>query len=116
MTFESLLLLERIHGIFSITTDIFIDFDRCFISVQETEFPLTAREVELLILFVKSPHRYHHTSDLAKKVARTEINYAISEHSIEQTISGLRRKLGEDGKKPRFLVCRRGIGYGLFPK
>ena len=113
---ENTLLLERIHGIFSLAPDIFIDFDRCFISMRETEFLLTAREVDLLILLIKAPHRYHKASELAKKIAKTDINYAISEHSIEQTICGLRRKLGEDGKEPRFLICRRGIGYGLFPK
>jgi DNA-binding response OmpR family regulator len=107
-------LMERLYGIFSLTPDIFIDFDRCLISVHETEFLLTAREVEVLILLVKSPRRYHSTCEIANKVARTTINYAISEHSIEQTISGLGRKLGENGKNTRFIVCRRGIGYGLF--
>ena len=109
------LLLERISGSFSLAPDTCIDFDRCSISVREAEFLLTAREVELLMLLVQAPHRYHTPRELAKKVAGTDMHYTVSEHSIEQTISGPRRKLGEDGKKPRFLVCRRGIGYGLFP-
>ena len=113
---EDTALLEHIHGVFSLTSDTLIDFDRCLISIQKTEFLLTAREVELLILFIKAPGRYHNTSELARKIAKTDLSYAISEHSIEQTICGLRRKLGEDGKNPRFLICRRGIGYGLFLK
>ncbi len=37
----------------------------------------------------------------------------VYEHSIEQTISGLRRKLGERGKRQRILQSQRGSGYRL---
>jgi DNA-binding response OmpR family regulator len=39
----------------------------------------------------------------------------IDDHCIEQTISGIRRKLGETGKHARLLLTRRGLGYGIFP-
>ncbi len=114
MADEMSLSLERMTGTFHLTANDFIDFDRCLISMQETEYLLTAREVEVLVLLIKSPNRYHTTRELAKKISTNTTNYGVSEHSIQQTISVLRHKLGEDGKKPRFIFCRRGIGYGLF--
>jgi two-component system OmpR family response regulator len=107
---------DRLSGFFTITCGISIDFDRCVVSVGETESLLTAREITLLSIFVQAPCRYHTTRSLALRISRDETGYPISDHSVEQTMSSLRRKLGEDGKKPRFLFCRRGIGYGLFPE
>lgn len=109
------LIQERMNGSFPLSPDISIDFDRCMIYVgNHTQYPLTAREIALLTFLVEAPARYHSSSLLATKISTPGSLYPVSEHSVEQTISSLRRKLGEDGKCPRLLLSRRGIGYGLF--
>ena len=107
---------EPMKGIFLLAPDVHIDFDKCSIVLNEKEIVLTAREVAVLTVLVSAPNRYYSPSLLAAKVTKEGADYAVSDHSIKQTISVLRRKLGEDGKKQRFLIARRGIGYGLFTR
>jgi hypothetical protein len=59
------------------------------------------------------PGRFHTASTLARLLKRRQA-FPITAHSIEQTICGLRKKLGESGPDPRLLRNRRGLGYGLF--
>lgn len=64
---------------------------------------LTPREAQILILLLQAPGRYLTASLLADWLS-TSKGKPVYEHSIEQTISGLRRKLGESGKP--HLYCR----------
>jgi hypothetical protein len=74
---------------------------------------LTAREASLLLALLTAPGRFHSASTLARLLKRRQ-PYPITPHSIEQTICGLRKKLGENGQTSTLLRTRRGLGYGLF--
>lgn len=77
---------------------------------------LTPREAQTLILLLQAPGRYISATLLADWLSFPK-GKPVYEHSIEQTISGLRRKLGENGKRQRILQSQRGLGYRvLLPK
>lgn len=76
-------------------------------------YPLTAREVGLLTLLLMLPNRFQNATTLARLLKKRHLPL-ITAHSIEQTICGLRKKLGENGQSPSLLRNRRGLGYGLF--
>lgn len=90
-------------------------FDRATVTIQRAHesVPLTAREAKLFIILLTSPNQFHSANTLARLLKRRQ-EPAISAHSIEQTICGLRKKLGENGQSPCLLRNRRGLGYGLF--
>src|SRR5262249_56750653 len=95
------------------------DAGRCAVLRDGEEIPLTAREADLLHLLLQLPglylsrrylvqalHLQHPHADAGERV--------LSHHRLEQTVSRLRRKLGEPGSHPLLLRCRREVGYGLF--
>lgn len=94
-------------------TDLWFDAATATIFRQEQAVPLTARETAVLTLLLTLPGRFHGARTLARLLQKQHA-FPITSHSIEQTIYGLRRKLGESGQEPRLLRSRRGLGYGLF--
>lgn len=88
--------------------------DTCALLRRKRRVALTARECLLLRRLVYRSRCYHSADSLARYLTR-DGGDPVSPHSVEQTISGLRSKLGDSGAKPRLLLTRRGIGYGLFP-
>lgn len=76
--------------------------------------PLTAQEVRLLSALLQAPRRYFRTPDLASRLTRPGM-MPVSSHSVEQTVSELRQKLGESGRESSIIRSRRGLGYGIFP-
>jgi DNA-binding response OmpR family regulator len=75
---------------------------------------LTPREAQILIVLLQAPGRYIAAALLADWLSPPK-GGPVYEHSIEQTICGLRRKLGESGRRPRILQSQRGSGYRLLP-
>ncbi len=96
--------------------NLWFDVATCSILRKNKRIPLTKREHALLTLLVEAPHRIHCTSSLADQLTHLGATFPVDEHSVEQTIYLLRRKLGESGKRPRILRTHHGIGYGLFPQ
>lgn len=86
----------------------------CELLRKGRHIPLTARESALLATLLRSPNVYLSTAELARRLTRPDAPYPVEEHSIEQTVSALRRKLGEPAHHPQLLLSRRGIGYGIF--
>jgi two-component system OmpR family response regulator len=41
--------------------------------------------------------------------------WAMDEHLVEVHIGNLRRKLGDQGREPRFIRTVRGVGYRMAP-
>jgi DNA-binding winged helix-turn-helix (wHTH) protein len=76
---------------------------------------LTAREAALLTALLNAPRCLHSVTTLARLLTPPGTP-EIDAHCVEQTIYGLRRKLGENGRHPRLLINRRDIGYGIFPQ
>ncbi|HEX6797149.1 MAG TPA: winged helix-turn-helix domain-containing protein [Ktedonobacterales bacterium] len=89
-----------------------IDLDRCMLYQNQGEVALTGQEVLILRVLALYPGRFFTASELAQHLARPP-DYPDA-HCIEQTIYGLRRKLGETAKGSQALVSRRGLGYALF--
>lgn len=96
--------------------DLYFEPATCELLRKGRHIPLTARESALLATLLRSPNVYLSTVELARRLTRPDAPYPVEEHSIEQTISALRRKLGEPPHHPRLLLSRRGIGYGNFPQ
>lgn len=94
---------------------LWLDLDGCTLRRNGRIIPLTGREVALLTLLCAAPHRYIRTREIAQRLARPGM-IELDEHSIEQTVSTLRCKLGESGRSQRTLRTCYGIGYGLFPE
>lgn len=89
-----------------------IDLARCEVSTPHGTAPLTGQEVRVLTVLLRAPGRFHSASELANHVSQLGA-YGVDRHCIEQTMSGLRRKLGENAREPHWLVSRRGLGYAF---
>lgn len=103
--FPSRILLRR---------DLWFDPALAILQRQGKTILLTAREAAVLKLLLQTPRGWHSADDLAGRLRRRWAH--INAHSIEQTITGLRRKLGESGKHPTILLNRYDLGYGIFPQ
>lgn len=93
-----------------------LDLDGGVIMNGQQEILLTAQEIAVLHLLVATMR--HGRGYLSAQAIAQRINLVHAnnpEHCIEQTISQLRRKLGEKLRDSRILRGRRGLGYRLFP-
>ncbi|HLZ22084.1 MAG TPA: helix-turn-helix domain-containing protein [Ktedonobacterales bacterium] len=105
---------EDEHVLVRIGPHVLLDGPACALRRGLEVIPLTARELALLELLLAAPARYHRLREIARCLTPPG-KWEVDEHSIEQTISRLRRKLGESVRRPCLLRCKRGVGYGLFP-
>lgn len=119
---------RRTHGVFAheaerrllpesaikLGEQLWLDLEGCAVIKGEETIPLTARENRIAAILVRAPRHFHSPHELSRRLARPSA-FDIDEHSIQQTISNLRRKFGEASRQPRLLVSRRGIGYALCP-
>jgi two-component system response regulator MprA len=76
----------------------------------ERELVLTKTEFDLVELFLENPKRVLTRSQILTRV--WGFDFGSSSNSLEVFVSGLRRKLEEDGE-PRLLQTVRGVGYSL---
>lgn len=88
-----------------------VDLARCLIWVGDCPVALTGREVRVLEILARAPGRFYPASAIAQEISPA--SFEVEAHCIEQTISGLRHKLGETARAPRAIVSRRGLGYAL---
>jgi DNA-binding response OmpR family regulator len=71
--------------------------------------PLTSVEFDLLLVLVQAKGRIKTREQLLSEIR--DRNFDISDRSIDVHISGLRRKLQDDPKNPRFIRTVRSAGY-----
>ena len=90
-----------------------VDAKRAEVTVDGKEVSVTARELLALAALAEDPGALVTKDDLAKKVW-PESDGVVSDDSIEQLMSRLRRKLGDDARQPHYLLTVRGLGYRLF--
>lgn len=90
-----------------------VDARRAEVRVDGREVAVTARELPALAALAEDPGALVTKDDLARKVW-PESGGIVSDDSIEQLISRLRRRLGDDARQPRYLLTVRGLGYRLF--
>jgi two-component system response regulator CpxR len=72
---------------------------------------LTALEFDLLWCLARSPERVLSRDQLLNAISGRD--YEVFDRSIDVHISALRRKLGDDPKKPQFIKTVRSAGYTL---
>ena len=95
---------------------LWLDLEAGLILRGRAEILLTARELATLTALVKAMRLgrgYLTAQALADALVADEAADPI--HAIQETITTIRRKLGERPFKPTILRCRRGLGYRLFP-
>lgn len=72
---------------------------------------LTAKEFEILRLFLRNPKRVYTKAGLYVKVWEDE--FLADENAVQVHISRLRNKIEDDPRNPRCIVTVWGIGYRL---
>jgi DNA-binding response OmpR family regulator len=86
-----------------------IDFSSRSVKVDGNSVTLSRREFNLLSVLAAQPKRVFTRHDLIDRVWGS--GYVGSERGVDTRINSLRRKLGDTGRKPRFVSAVRGIGY-----
>ncbi len=86
-----------------------IDVDRRSVTLHGETIEMTTTEFEVLKTLVANAGRVIPRERLME-LARGE-EFAAFERSVDVHISHIRKKLGDDGKRPRFVKTVRGIGY-----
>lgn len=88
-----------------------IDYSQHMVTLNNYELDLTATEYRLLSYLARNAGRILTTDQLLSTVWSDE--YCGELEILRMHITRLRRKLGEDGTNPRFILTKHGIGYVL---
>jgi DNA-binding response OmpR family regulator len=80
-------------------------------SLEGTPLNLTRREFDLLDVLSGTPRVAFTRAQLLERVWGE--NWFGDDHLVGVHISNLRRKLGDDGRNPRFILTVRGIGFRM---
>jgi DNA-binding response OmpR family regulator len=89
--------------------DLVIDFSSHQVMINNTELKLTSTEYKLLSYISLNAGRVITPDQLLHKVWGEE--YIGAPHLLQVNIARLRKKLGDDAKKPSYIMTRPGIGY-----
>lgn len=93
--------------------DVKVDFDSRQVWLRGQEVALTSREFELLRFLVTSEGKV-----LTREVILNRVwgyNYYGTARTIDNFITRLRQKIGDDSENPRYIVTVRGVGYRFQP-
>ncbi|MCA9549913.1 MAG: response regulator transcription factor [Myxococcales bacterium] len=88
-----------------------VDSDRRLATLNGTPLDLTTTEFDILRTLVTNAGRVIPRERLME-LARGE-DYAAFERSVDVHVSHIRKKIGDDPKRPTFLKTVRGIGYTI---
>ena len=89
--------------------DMVIDFASRRVLVNDQELKLTSTEYKMLSYISLNAGRVVTPDQLLNKVWGEE--YVGAAHLLQVNIARLRKKLGDDAKKPDYIQTRPGIGY-----
>jgi DNA-binding response OmpR family regulator len=70
---------------------------------------LTRTEFDLLVALMSNPHRVWERDTLARRVQHTD--WPGDDHVIDVHVANLRHKLGDTGRRSRWVTTVRGVGY-----
>lgn len=87
--------------------------ESAILMIQNQTVECTAKELELLHFFCENPNRIFTTAQLYERVWGNDV--FGEEKTVTIHISKLRKKLGDDTRKPKIIVNLRGIGYKFIP-
>jgi DNA-binding response OmpR family regulator len=88
-----------------------LDEPRRAVRVDGVSVELTALEFDLLAVLARDPGVVVGRQALLDRVWGTE--FVADDHLVDVHIGNLRRKLGDDPGRPRFIETVRGVGYRL---
>jgi len=94
---------RRSHG------SLHIDLAAREVSVDGQPIDLTRTEFDLLAILSGQPGRVFTRDQLLDRVWGSD--FSGVDRVVDVRISTLRRKLGDDGRQPRYIISVRGIGY-----
>ncbi len=93
--------------------DLLVDFKRHSVKRGSEALSLTDRSFRLLeALIVHAPERV----DKDQLIAEVWDDAVVSDDTLAQRVSLLRKSLGDDSQKPRYITAVRGRGYRLIPQ
>lgn len=81
------------------------------VTLEGKALELTALEFAILAALMKAGGRVKSREALLEDVS--DRRFDVFDRSIDVHVSQLRRKLGDDARKPRYIVTVRGVGYKL---
>ncbi|MBD8004796.1 response regulator transcription factor [Bacillus norwichensis] len=87
--------------------------DEALLTVHGEVVQATAKELELLHFFCKNPNRVFTTSQIYERVWGEDV--FGEEKTVTIHIAKLRKKLGDNTRRPNIIVNLRGIGYKFIP-
>jgi DNA-binding response OmpR family regulator len=88
-----------------------LDEPRRAVRVDETAVELTALEFDLLAVLARDPGVVIRRQTLLDRVWGPA--FVADDHLVDVHVANLRRKLGDDPARPRFIETIRGVGYRL---
>jgi DNA-binding response OmpR family regulator len=88
-----------------------IDFHKNRVTVGGEEVILSDIEYRLLCYMARNAGRILTPEQILIRIWGDEFH--AEDHLLHVTISRLRQKLGDDPRKPRYIITRRGIGYSF---
>ena len=89
--------------------DIQFDIDNRVVSKQGRDVSLSAKEYDLLLLFMSQPGRIFTRMEILERVWGE--HFEGLEHTVNSNINRLRLKIEDDINRPIYLVTVWGIGY-----
>ena len=95
------------------TGSLIIDRDAREVTVDGLPIHLTNAEFTLLVTLADSPRRAFSSEHLT--MVLTDSEWFSEAHTLQVTVSRLRRKLGESGTQPRHVFTVHGYGYRFEP-
>ena len=87
--------------------DIKIDLNNSKVYFKGREIELTALEYEILVLFIRNPHRVYTRSQLLEMFWEDRDKF-VNDNTLTSTIKRIREKLGKE-----VISTVRGIGYRM---
>ncbi len=89
--------------------DMIIDFTSRRVTVHDQELKLTSTEYKMLSYISQNAGRVVTPDQLLNNIWGEE--YVGAAHLLQVNIARLRKKLGDNAKKPDYILTRPGIGY-----
>jgi DNA-binding response OmpR family regulator len=110
---KALLRRPRVEGdaAAAVPAGLVLDEARRSVSVDGSDVDLTALEFNLLALLARDPGVVIGRQAILDAVWGAD--FVADEHLVDVHIANLRRKLGDDPARPRFVETVRGVGYRM---
>ncbi len=93
------------------TSEIVIDRSNRSVYIGENEVNLTAKEFDLIDLFVGTPKTVYSRRDLLKLIWGTDSTSAEQERKVDVHIRRLREKIEPNPENPKYIHTKWGKGY-----